>query len=109
METRHRAHTAQELFRFSKGSPGVQEGLRKSFRTLARYADRDELDTWKAIALLMNNVRDAARYYVQYYGLKLDWPRVFPMHERYGCAALFLRQFDNWYPNMHNDTSDIFN
>lgn len=93
-----RTHTAQELFRFAKTSPGIQAGLGRTFATLAKYRERQELDTDRACHLLhKNNVREAAKYYVQHHGLELQWWRVFPLCEREGCAALMLRQFDAWY------------
>lgn len=92
--------TAQELFRFAKDNPHVQRFLLRTFKTLAKHADADNFDPDKARAYLLKyNVRDAGRLYVQVHGENLAWPTVFDEHEREGCAALFLRQFNDWYLN----------
>lgn len=93
--------TAQQLFAYAKDNKYVQANLEKTFRTLARHKASQVFDTEKALALLANNVRDAARYYVHVNGQNLAWTAEFPVHEREGCAALFLRQFDSWYKSHY--------
>jgi hypothetical protein len=90
-------HTAQQLYRASKDYPDVQRNIERSFAVLAKHADAGRFDTERAIDLLQQNVRDAAKVYVQMHGLPLQWHRVFPRCEREGCAGLMLRDFDIRY------------
>lgn len=79
----------KELFEYARATPHVWRLVKMSRHTINRKAD--QYNHARAIKLMMNNARDAARSYVKAHCNPCDkWDSIFDECARRECAQLML-------------------
>lgn len=109
--------TATELFNFAKSDTKTWGRVEASYTCLEGHLlraaqGRGEYNRSKALKLLLNNAKDAAKAYTSEYMPDLAWSVHFPMDVRLEVAAMLLEYMErehkatNWWSDAGRELVD---